>query len=1045
MTGRNIRSSFHREAFFAARGLAGPDGRAMHLYRCDDAEFSEAGFLLSNQISSGAVEDYTAQWFVLWASERIRRFYAEGGLSWEFVFDGLGRMPDRTTAVTLTERGLKLWKRQLRWNPQRSSRLFLYSLMAEGGLPDALLAKGSGYSSAVLGAISDIEVMGNADVLAIARRWLGGLPSIFQNDDTAMLLAELAQAIVELRSVVPEGIAGTAVEAWLNVNRPSWAASLPLRLSEAARLAILRPALSDRSERPSSVGALSQRLLRRRADGKGWAGSIRIRDGMIIPFSTLPTGVEQKTLRLVSETGPVFRAVPDTAGWRVSGPRPLTVLALDPDRSCMMTAHADGAQVGEMVIDLGLPSTDEAVSLWRLDPNGGSEENLVPASSSRTRGDKLWLLAPLDLLPHVSEGLEIGAPDAAPGGQLWALSGAGNVRCGQSNLQIETASEAYESDEAMLLPLASLFSAWGSDDGLSVFSGDIRFLGIQGAMPGKDVTRQSHWRSMRRILGGQIVEWHSEYGEIRASVGLVHLPAALSAKIREIEAGLAVIIVSGLPEGWIASATAAGLKAHAEKLNGGCRIVLDARKCLPATVVLSFSEPKSGKTLRLSAPWPSRDPFLISPEGERLLDNRVISLPKLMGWRGMLPASGGALQLQLAARSKAIGFGTGGMQRLSAWTGLVSQAMALAGADGRLNLRLVKGGETPRLEIGAYDWDAQLRGDLLPLGAGTVTLKAITLSEPFVHRETEAKGPFDLSHWLGDVAQLWFIQGRDEKGVMRSVAWSSRKARRTNRPQRIAGYQEEFRAMLVEVDHPGWGRLIQLIRLAQQAGACGALDQVQALPGVPAIAIVLLFRMKPEEVASTLDLEGGSPFWWPLISVKEWSQALQYVRSYQMRMLSQAGIIGQDAEASVETGILRRVATILLHRPELKAHFGFALLTLGLPVVVTLATGVTPLLVSNPGVRLVEAARQLAARAPEIPHGVGDLKVQKIDIPVGFSDSLRPILDAPLMVAEIATEPSLITEPQKILQFLALRHADPAWFDVALPLALQIANLKDDR
>lgn len=104
------------------------------------------------------------------------------------------------------------------------------------------------------------------------------------------------------------------------------------------------------------------------------------------------------------------------------------------------------------------------------------------------------------------------------------------------------------------------------------------------------------------------------------------------------------------------------------------------------------------------------------------------------------------------------------MQRLSAWSGLVSQAMALAGADGRLHLSLVKGGETPRLEIGAYDWDAQLRGNLLPLGTQTVILRAITLSEPFVWRETEAKESFDLSHWLGDVPQLWFIQGRSVRG-----------------------------------------------------------------------------------------------------------------------------------------------------------------------------------------------------------------------------------------------------------------------------------------
>ena len=113
MSDRNLRSGFEAEPFFVARSLVAPDGRAMHLYLCDDAEFSEVGSLLSKQVQSGAVGDYTARWFVLWVSEHIRRSYAEGGLSWEFVFEGLGLAPDRATAVALTERGLKLWKRPL--------------------------------------------------------------------------------------------------------------------------------------------------------------------------------------------------------------------------------------------------------------------------------------------------------------------------------------------------------------------------------------------------------------------------------------------------------------------------------------------------------------------------------------------------------------------------------------------------------------------------------------------------------------------------------------------------------------------------------------------------------------------------------------------------------------------------------------------------------------------------------------------------------------------------------------------------------------------
>jgi len=138
-----------------------------------------------------------------------------------------------------------------------------------------------------------------------------------------------------------------------------------------------------------------------------------------------------------------------------------------------------------------------------------------------------------------------------------------------------------------------------------------------------------------------------EQGEIRASVGLVQLPAALSADIREIEAGLAVIMISGLPEGWVATAMIAGLKAHAEKLPSGGRIILDARQHHPATVVLIFSEPESGKTLRLSAPWPARDPILGTSD-QRVRLRRDFGL---IGLAGARRASGGCFRGFLTAIS----------------------------------------------------------------------------------------------------------------------------------------------------------------------------------------------------------------------------------------------------------------------------------------------------------------------------------------------------------------------------------------------------------
>ena len=76
--------------------------------------------------------------FVLWAAEHIRSKFPGGQLTWAFVFDGLGLREDRDQAVPLVEEGLRWWRREVRIS-EAGRRMFLYSLMAEGGLPQALL------------------------------------------------------------------------------------------------------------------------------------------------------------------------------------------------------------------------------------------------------------------------------------------------------------------------------------------------------------------------------------------------------------------------------------------------------------------------------------------------------------------------------------------------------------------------------------------------------------------------------------------------------------------------------------------------------------------------------------------------------------------------------------------------------------------------------------------------------------------------------------------------------------------------------------------
>ena len=102
--------------------------------------------------------------------------------------------------------------------------MFLYTLMAEGGMPGALLAQAGQYRRVVLGLLTDIEAEGGAQAAPfadrIATRWIAALPQTFQSGDFARLMAEFALALAGLRAMLPEDLPAQAAERWLDANRP---------------------------------------------------------------------------------------------------------------------------------------------------------------------------------------------------------------------------------------------------------------------------------------------------------------------------------------------------------------------------------------------------------------------------------------------------------------------------------------------------------------------------------------------------------------------------------------------------------------------------------------------------------------------------------------------------------------------------------------------------------------------------------------------------------------------------------------------------------
>ena len=253
---------------FAQNGLGAPDGRPLHAYRVSDEEHARLTGILKDRFRRRHLGGDIPGAFVLWASERFRKEFKGGAPTWEFIFEGLSLPPDRQTAVPLVEQGLRAWRRSVR-RGEGGQDLFLFTLLSEGGFPDALLSQATHYRRALVDLVAEVEAAGSAlddDLLRAATgRHLYALPQAFRNNDGVALLSELARSIIELRRLIPGTVPMSAADAWLDRHQPGWIENLPLRLSESTADNLVRGVLrTERTKHQQASGPLGERELRRR-------------------------------------------------------------------------------------------------------------------------------------------------------------------------------------------------------------------------------------------------------------------------------------------------------------------------------------------------------------------------------------------------------------------------------------------------------------------------------------------------------------------------------------------------------------------------------------------------------------------------------------------------------------------------------------------------------------------------------------------------------------------------------------------------------------
>ena len=346
-------------------------------------------------------------------------------LTWAFIFQGLGLAEDRARGIELVQTGLAWWRRYVRLS-EAGQRMFLYSLMAEGGLPQALLAQEGLYRRVVLGVLADIEAEGGMQAAPfaerIALRWVATLPQTLPAPISHGCCRNLLWDWHACAQSCPKTCPSKLSNFGWTATTPNWAAELPLRMSSEIVEQLIRPALGSAHGRIIATSPLALRELRRNPAG-AWNWFLRLNDKGFLPELLLPMAANLR-LRLLpvgsaapAIEAPVYSATPDKGGWQLRrvGRKGAALLPLEPHIPFVVGAYADGRPKGEIIVAPEIPVPAEAPSLWRAaDPSEAGEPTrlVCQPGSGRTRAPFLWLLGSETAQVVAGEGVSVEGPEA---------------------------------------------------------------------------------------------------------------------------------------------------------------------------------------------------------------------------------------------------------------------------------------------------------------------------------------------------------------------------------------------------------------------------------------------------------------------------------------------------------------------------------------------------------------------------------------------------------------------------------------------------------
>lgn len=245
--------------FLSRRGLTRPSGAMLFSYRATRSEYFELRGLFAAQLEQlrgapwapGSAAECAC--FVLYAAEWWRREYNGGPWRWTHILSSFGQpflidVLDRTWAV---ERGLKAWGHR----PGGQGKKYLGAIVAQGGLPLQLVARGDGSITRLL-----IRAMRQAQLYGWDSNRLESffeahqleLVQHLRDEDIYRLLASVVVTVQALRHECQLAGVASPVEL-LDRRQPNWRERFPISVDDNTAEPLLVGLVKEAAKEYASV------------------------------------------------------------------------------------------------------------------------------------------------------------------------------------------------------------------------------------------------------------------------------------------------------------------------------------------------------------------------------------------------------------------------------------------------------------------------------------------------------------------------------------------------------------------------------------------------------------------------------------------------------------------------------------------------------------------------------------------------------------------------------------------------------------------------